>query len=84
MSELAYLGIPALSFLSGCQYRRTEQRQNLEALGAPNVKGVDIHIQPQILADMIRDMISKTYMRKSFTPGNKQAIQEIMELKLRS
>lgn len=84
LSELAYLGIPALSFLSGCQYRRTEQRQNLEALGAPNVKGVDIHIQPQILADMIRDMISKTYMRKSFTPGNKQAIQEIMELKLRS
>lgn len=80
LSELAYLGIPALSFLSGCQYRQAEQRQNLEALGAPNVKPVDIRIQPQKFADQIKDMIAKPYQRKRFTPGNEQAIQEILKL----
>lgn len=80
LSELAYLGIPTLSFLSGCQYRQAEQKQNLEALGVPNINAVDISIQPEMLAEKIKDMISKQYIRKAFIPGNKQAIQELMKL----
>ena len=29
LSELAYLGIPAISFVSGCSYRKIEQTNNI-------------------------------------------------------
>ena len=80
LSELAYLGIPALSFLSGCQYRKAEQKQNLEALGVHNVKPVSLSIQPKELANQIKDMMSAKCHREFFVPGNQQAIQEILNL----
>ena len=80
LSELAYLGIPALSFLSGCQYRKTEQKQNLEALGVHNIKPVSLCIQPKELAEQIREMVCTKCHREFFAPGNQQAIQEILNL----
>lgn len=80
LSELAYLGIPALSFLSGCQYRKAEQKQNIEALGVHNIKPVSLCIQPKKLAELIKDTASANWHRESFVPGNQQAIQEILNL----
>ncbi|MCR5513183.1 MAG: hypothetical protein K6F43_06430, partial [Prevotella sp.] len=37
LSELAYLGIPAISFVSGCLYRKEEQRQNMDSLSNTNI-----------------------------------------------
>lgn len=80
LSELAYLGIPALSFLSGCQYRKLEQRQNMEALATYNIKPVSLNIKPNKLAELIKKMASINYQREVFIPGNHQAIQEILNL----
>ena len=30
LSELTYLGIPTISFISGCAYRQVEQKQNMD------------------------------------------------------
>lgn len=80
LSELAYLGIPALSFLSGCQYRKTEQKQNLEALGVYNIKPVSLSIKSRKLAKLIKDTVGVNRQREVFIPGNHQAIQEILNL----
>lgn len=80
LSELAYLGIPALSFLSGCQYRKAEQCQNLETLDACNVKPISLNVKPKQLAEQIRCLIDVTTPRKKFLPGNSQAIHEIIKL----
>lgn len=80
LSELAYLGIPALSFLSGCQYRRAEQSQNIENLGVCNIRPVLITIQPNQLADIIQDMMRFSSPQNKFVPGNEQAIKEITKL----
>ena len=80
LSELAYLGIPALSFLSGCQYRKAEQKQNLDALGVHNIKPISLSIQPKELAEQIKETASTKCQRVFFVPGNQQAIQEIQNL----
>ena len=80
LSELAYLGIPALSFLSGCQYRRLEQKQNMEALATYNIKPVSLDIKPNKFAELIKETASINYQREVFIPGNHQAIQEILNL----
>ena len=80
LSELAYLGIPTLSFLSGCQYRKAEQQQNMESLSVHNVKPVSINIQLEQLVELIKDMLRMKYQREMFNPGNKQALQEILKL----
>lgn len=80
LSELAYLDIPALSFLSGCQYRKAEQKQNLDALGVHNIKPISLSIQPKELAEQIKETASTKCQRVFFAPGNQQAIQEIQNL----
>lgn len=37
LSELAYLGIPTITFVTGDKYRREEQLQNITNLKAPNI-----------------------------------------------
>lgn len=80
LSELAYLGIPSISLLSGCQYRKSEQKQNIDALNLENFRTVEISIEPDVFANIISSMMDRTYKRNVFTPGNMTAIDRILKL----
>lgn len=80
LSELAYLGLPAISFLSGCQYRMAEQRQNIEALNAPNIRSLSLDTSPQDLATHIKSMLQAKQPSSTFSPGNQQAVSQILQL----
>lgn len=80
LSELAYLGIPSISFLSGCQYRSQEQMQNLKALNTNNIKSVEISIKPKDFAQVMSEMMKKQYKKNAFTIGNTEAIERILNL----
>lgn len=80
LSELAYLGIPTISFLSGCQYRRLEQKQNLNALNINNIRPIEVSIKPAELAQVMSEMMEKQYEKNTFVSGNGVAINEILKL----
>ena len=80
LSELAYLGIPTISFLSGCQYRRLEQKQNLNALNISNIRPIEVSIKPAELAQVMSEMMEKQYEKNTFVSGNGVAINEILKL----
>ena len=80
LSELAYLGIPSISLLSGCQYRKSEQKQNIDALNLEYIRTVEISIEPDVFANIISSMMDRTYKRNVFTPGNMTAIDRILKL----
>lgn|SRR5574344_44200 len=80
LSELAYLGIPAISFISGCSFRKNEQEQNMKNTDACNIEKADLSITPSKLADLCRIMIKKKRIRTVFECGNTTAIQEILSI----
>lgn len=80
LSELAYLGIPSISFLSGCQYRIQEQKQNLNALNVKNIMPIEISTSPDEFAQVLSDMMGKQYEKNVFTAGNDAAIDVILKL----
>lgn len=79
LSELAYLGIPSISFISGCSYREVEQRNNIEDLDTPSIRKAQIDIAPNDLVNLCTDLIG-TDFKSEFSTGNKEAITEILKL----
>ena len=80
LSELAYLGIPALSFVTGDNYRRIEQEQNLANINAANISAVRLDSSIDEIATIAKDLICHGSTNNGFVIGNKIAIQEILAL----
>ena len=80
LSELAYLGIPALSFVTGDNYRRIEQEQNLANINAANISAVRLDSSIDEIATIAKDLICHGSTYIGFVIGNKIAIQEILAL----
>lgn len=80
LSELAYLGIPTISFVSGCEYRRAEQEQNIKSLDLQNIviESLDC-TSASFLSLCVKMIATKTYCN-SFCCGNKIAINNILNL----
>lgn len=79
LSELAYLGIPAISFVSGCSYRKVEQTNNINDLNVPTIVPASMDISLAAFADLCQKMMQ---VRKGepMNPGNDEAIKSILQL----
>ncbi len=78
LSELAYLGIPAISFVSGCTYRKVEQTNNISDLNTPTIASASIEMTPEKFAELCLKMIGKK--TDSFLQcGNDEAIKHILQ-----
>lgn len=80
LSELAYLGIPSISFVSGCSYRKAEQEQNLKSLNATNICSAEINISAKDFADLCIKQQSYRQECPKFIIGNFTAVSEILSL----
>lgn len=80
LSELAYLGIPALSFVTGDNYRRVEQEQNLANIKAKNIAAIAIDTSIDEIADKAKELMQQGITKCGFAIGNDDAIKEILAL----
>lgn len=80
LSELAFLGIPAISFVSGCSYRKEEQKQNMDCLPDSNIVSASLDIHPDDLKDLCLNMIGRNRGKVFFECGNKKALENILSL----
>lgn len=80
LSELAFLGIPAISFVSGCSYRHHEQKQNMDSISNSNIATASMSISAENLLKLCQEMISIGEVTNGFEYGNKLAIERITSL----
>lgn len=79
LSELAYLGIPAISFVTGDKYRVDEQSQNAKDAGS-NTQIVSPDISIDEFKKLIYEMIKQKNKIPIFKPGNQMCINSIVSL----
>mgnify|MGYP001775059309 CR=1 FL=1 len=79
LSELALLGIPSISFVSGCAYRKIEQTNNINDLKLSTVMPASLNIKPDTFADICLEMMKKC-PNHYFLQGNNKAIECILKL----
>lgn len=78
LSELSYLGIPAISFVSGCSYRKVEQTNNINDLKIPTIVPASLEITTENFAELCLTNINKKtdcYLQS----GNNIAIKYILQ-----
>jgi UDP-N-acetylglucosamine:LPS N-acetylglucosamine transferase len=80
LSELVYLGIPAISFVSGCSYRKDEQKQNMNCLSNLNIVPASLEITPDDLKELCLNMIERGLANNKFECGNDIALEKILSL----
>lgn len=80
LSELVFLGIPTISFVTGCCYRKEEQKQNINNLKVSNIEVAELGIYPDDFARQCENSINKGCAHNKFLPGNQDAIHEILSL----
>ena len=81
LSEVAYLGIPTITFVTGDCYRIEEQRQNIQSLNCQNVIEADLTLNSTELLEKIQSLLSMDYsLANKFSYGNDTAISAIREL----
>jgi hypothetical protein len=80
LSELVYLGIPAISFITGDMYRRAEQEQNFINLNATNVRSLSLNTSIDDFVSLIESLIKTGRCKNSFESGNAEAIRQIISL----
>ena len=80
LSELAYLGIPSISFISGCSYRRTEQEENLQCLNSENIYKASIGITVSEFADLCKKVSNSKRIGNPDVCGNSEVVKEIIKL----
>ena len=76
LSELAYLGIPAISFVSGCSYRKVEQTNNINI---PTIVPACMSISPVAFADLCHKLM-QVKKGETMLPGNDEAIESILKV----
>lgn len=79
LSELAFMGIPAITFVSGCSYRKVEQSNNIHDLDIPTIVPATLEITTEDFAELCLKMIGKRADRH-FQCGNNEAIKNILQL----
>lgn len=80
LSEVAYLGLPTVSFIAGDQYRKEEQHHNINSLNLPNIQTATLESSPQELFNKIVKLGSITKTNNCFLPGNRLAINAILNI----
>lgn len=81
LSELAYLGIPTISFVTGDQYRMEEQRQNIQSLKLTSILEKDLYISPEELSLTVAGLVKdKRSFQTPFNPGNQEALMAILQI----
>ena len=79
LSELAFLGIPAISFVSGCTYRKVEQSNNLNDLSETCIVPASLDMSAEEFARLCHKMIGKR-TESLLQYGNDEAIKYIMQI----
>lgn len=80
LSELAYLGIPTISFVSGCNYRRNEQEQNIRSIDSQNIATATLDCTDKDFLSLCFKMLATGKSINSFHYGNKIALNNILKL----
>lgn len=80
LSELAYLGIPTISFVTGCKYRRNEQEQNIKSIDSQNIATATLNCTSIDFLLLCNKMLATEKSNNSFYYGNEIAINNIIEL----
>lgn len=78
-SELAYLGIPAISFVSGCTYRKVEQTNNINNLKTSTIMSASLDITPKEFAGICVKMM-EFKADNTLQCSNNEAIKHILKL----
>lgn len=79
LSELAYLGIPAISFVSGCSYRKVEQTNNINDLNIPTIVPASMDISLAAFADLCQKM-TQVKRGEPMLPGNEEVFESILKI----
>ena len=80
LSELAYLGIPSISFVSGCAYRSVEQKQNIESLNVSNIRQATLDMNLNDLKHLCSSLLENRKSNNKFISGNKFVVEKILSL----
>lgn len=80
LSELAYLGIPTISFVTGDSYRCIEQEQNLKSISAKNILSVNTDTQLEEFYEKILFLMNQGQINNEYKSGNESAIKKILSL----
>lgn len=79
LSELSFLGIPAISFVSGCSYREVEQANNINDLNIPTIVPASLEITADELSELCLTMIHNK-ADCCLQSGNEIAIENILQI----
>jgi UDP-N-acetylglucosamine:LPS N-acetylglucosamine transferase len=77
ISEVAYLGLPTIAFISGDRYRSSEQLDNAQS---QNFKNIEIASCNGNLKEIAEKLITQGVVKNGYIPGNIKAINEILKL----
>lgn len=81
LSELLYLDIPTISFITGDKYRSNEQKQNIASVNGSNIHYVSSDIPIAEFLSISRCLLNnKRVISKSFKPGNDIALECLQNL----
>lgn len=80
LSELAYLGIPAISIVTGDIYRRYEQVQNIKDLNVSNIQSFSMEGTISDFIEIMNTMIKLGKQENNFKVGNQLSINKILEI----
>jgi hypothetical protein len=81
LSELLFLNIPAISFVSGCSFRKEEQACNVQHSQNLKIKSLLIDIQLSQFVLSCKELLNKSEIEERkpyFLPGNNVAIEIIL------
>jgi len=79
LSELVFLGIPTISFVSGCAYRKVEQSNNINDLNVSTIVPASLEMSAEEFAGLCLKMMGKR-TGIHFQCGNDEAIKHIMQI----
>lgn len=77
---MAFLGIPAISVITGDDYRRKEQTQNLKAINSDNIKAIPTNIDLVEFVALCKKLVDTSCAQRTFIPGNDTAIRKILSM----
>lgn len=83
LSEVSYLNIPTISFISGCHFRRNEQEDNIKNTNNKNIYICTTDIEIEDFNSICLNAIHNKTSESVSKCGNEVAIQQILDLYLK-
>ena len=80
LSEIAYLSIPTISFVTGCMYRKEEQQHNANSINQTCSYFADTSIGIVDFTNLCKSALNAERKYNSFETGNAKAIESIINL----